>query len=203
MKSQLGQRVVGTTRRIPSTWSKHTSRDCIVWDREEKECRAVGFSRGGIFHLCQPPLDALAAPARLSRTLYVAATLPPRRSRLCPSPSRSTYTWSRYRAHDHEEKRERERKNDTTALERASMERRCQTCRHLIVESRLVSSRLISFSNLPNKIFEIYLLFLIALAICINICFNICFCFNFVRVCTFKRFLFFNTVLWYWPWRKY
>lgn len=72
MKSQLGQRVVGTAQRIPSTWSKHTSRDCIVWDREEKEYYAVGFSRGGIFHLCQPPLDALAAPAGLSRALYAA-----------------------------------------------------------------------------------------------------------------------------------
>ncbi|KYQ55656.1 hypothetical protein ALC60_05407 [Trachymyrmex zeteki] len=72
MKSQLGQRVVGTAQRIPSTWSEHTSRDCIVWDREEKECCAVGFSRGGIFHLCQPPLDALAAPAGLSRALYAA-----------------------------------------------------------------------------------------------------------------------------------
>jgi len=82
MKSQLGQRVVGTAQRIPPTWSKHTSRDRIVWDREEKECRVVGFSKGGIFHLYQPPLDAPAAPARLSRTLYAAATPPPCRSQL-------------------------------------------------------------------------------------------------------------------------
>lgn len=103
IKSQLGQRVVGTAQRIPSTWSKHTLRDCIVWDREEKKCRAVGFSRGGIFHLCQPPLDASPAPARLSRALYTTTTPPARRSRLC----QDAYTWSRYRAHDHEEKRER------------------------------------------------------------------------------------------------
>lgn len=51
-----------------------TSRDCIVWDREETECRAVGSSKGGVFHLCQPPLDALAALAGLSRALYAAAT---------------------------------------------------------------------------------------------------------------------------------
>ncbi|TGZ48963.1 Uncharacterized protein DBV15_03395 [Temnothorax longispinosus] len=42
---------------------------CGTASREEKEChaapRAVGFSIGGIFHLCQPPLDAPAAPARL------------------------------------------------------------------------------------------------------------------------------------------
>lgn len=89
IKSQLGQRVVDTAQRIPSTWSKHTSRDCIVWDREEKKCRAVGFSRGGIFHLCQPPLDAPAAPARLSHYM------PLRHHRLVAADSVETRTRDR------------------------------------------------------------------------------------------------------------
>lgn len=84
MKSQLWQRVADTARRIPSTWSKHTSRNCIVWDREENECRAPwDLSKAASFISAKPPLDALAAPARFSRALYAAATPPsPLRRRL-------------------------------------------------------------------------------------------------------------------------
>lgn len=155
MKSQLGQRVVGTMRRIPSTWSKHTSRDCIVWDREE-ECRAaaVGFSRGGIFHLCQPPLNASAALTTLSRTLYAAATPPPRRhrSRLCPSPrhicirDRATVlTITKKRETLAEKWHDVARKNFYGAK-----------VSNVPTSDRRISSRFVSFWNLANKIFKIY-----------------------------------------------
>lgn len=90
-----------------SARSKHThdARDCSVLcglARGRGERRVVRFSRGGIFHLHQPPLDAPAAPAPETLSLFLAhytslrhpCPVPSRRRRLC----RNAYTWSRYRA---------------------------------------------------------------------------------------------------------
>lgn len=61
-------------------------------------------------------------------------------------------TWSCYHTDDHEEKKERERKNDTTPTEGASMGRRCQTRRHLIIESMSSSFEKFCWKSPPGDI---------------------------------------------------
>lgn len=150
-----------TARRIPSTWSKHTSRNCIVWDREKNECRAPwDLSKAASFISAKPPLDAPAAPARFSRALYAAATT------TIASPTTRVYVWSRatvlvcswWRRKEgtraekwHDERAERSRKS-------FYKERRCQTRRHLIMESRRVFFSELAWRSLGYPYFFVSLL---------------------------------------------
>jgi len=78
MKSQLGQRVAGAARRIPSTSPKRTHHEgphCVGPRGENEAPRAVGSSRGGVFHLCQPPLERRAGRPRKAPSRIMLAAL--------------------------------------------------------------------------------------------------------------------------------
>jgi len=79
MKSQLGQRVAGAARRIPSVFVEaHASRGtphCARPRGENEAPRAVGSSRGGVFHLCQPPLERRAGRPRKAPSRIMLAAL--------------------------------------------------------------------------------------------------------------------------------
>lgn len=184
--NEVTTRAAGGRHGAADSFGLVEAHSACVWGRERKERRVVRFSRGAASFISANPLWTRRSPPRDFLAHYMSLRSP-------PSPRRSTrnaYTWSRYRArarahahphnpnhdHDHEEKRERERKNDTTSLERAFMERRCQTRRHLIV----------SFWNLVNKIFEIHIyniFFSIAPATCLI--FSIFISYAFAEIFTF------------------
>lgn len=161
MKSQLGQRVAGTARRILSTSSKHniTRLHCV-------RPRGDRVPRRGIFQ--RRRLSSLPTPfGRAGRPRRAFSRIICRCDTIIASVNVRISTWSCYHIDDHEEKKERERKNDTTPTERASMERGCQTRRHLIIESCCLSP----FENLARNLSSVY-----------PLRYNFFFFFNFKRI---------------------
>lgn len=127
MKSQLGQRVAGTARRIPSTSSKHASRGLhCVGPRGEREPRRGIFLRRRLSSLSTPFGRAGRPRKAFSRIIMLL-----RHHRLCGACIRDRATVLTIT-----KKRKNASGKMTPTQKSLYGARRCQTRRHLIIESR-------------------------------------------------------------------